>query len=208
MSNISSNQIRVFPTSQREGIDPAAKFTTEYNLTSIINKLLDTKAFVIDNTLSIDRNILTKLEFNIMGYYFFIENVDLQSIEGTGSYLNASITVNYNQYTGDRDSSTLFNWASLQGVDDEDDLFYSGVTLKWEADPSYVSKNNNNNNKENITSEAVSSPQGGNDITYTFTILRRSGNTNDATYSIPDECKIRFKTDDIHHSLCIDDGVI
>ena len=47
MANILSKNIRVFPTTQRENVDPSAKFTTEYNLTSLLNKLLDRKAFVI-----------------------------------------------------------------------------------------------------------------------------------------------------------------
>ena len=81
---IQSNNIRVFPTTQREIVDPSAKFTTEYNLTSLLNKLLDRKAFVItpDSAIRVTKGTDNKyrintLEFNIEGYFFVINNLDL-----------------------------------------------------------------------------------------------------------------------------------
>ena len=82
MGNILSNNIRVFPTTQRENVDPSAKFTTEYNLTSLLNKLLDRKAFVItsDDYFKCINKIVDSLEFNIMGYFFSINSLDLSVV--------------------------------------------------------------------------------------------------------------------------------
>lgn len=212
MSYLNSNKVRVFPTAQRETFDPAAKFTTEYNLASLINKLLDTKAFVLSDNAYLDQNdsdILTKLEFNIMGYYFFIENVDLSNLDGyggTNKFLNATIKINEAQYNaaksigvdGNEVTSSLNNWWQLSGSDDiianTSSYEYKGIEVAWSSTSSF-----NSEIDDNITSSTSD-----NVVTYTFTILEKT----ESSYMIPQESKIRFKTSNSgnKHSLMIDDG--
>lgn len=70
MGYIASNNIRIFPSSERTGDKAGTNWLTEYNLSSIVNKLLGTKGFVItpddDSPISEGKAIV---EFNIGGYY-------------------------------------------------------------------------------------------------------------------------------------------
>lgn len=79
MGYIHSDNIKVFPTTQRSNKDASARMMTEFNLTSIINRLVDKKCFVIsgdqlddDGYFAIDNG---RFEFNIFGYYFSILNI-------------------------------------------------------------------------------------------------------------------------------------
>ena len=70
MSNVESNQIRIFPSSNRTAGNNGTNFLTEYNLSSIVNKLLmpyngaNSNGFLI--TTDINDNYI---EFNIGGYF-------------------------------------------------------------------------------------------------------------------------------------------
>ena len=79
MGYIHSDNIKVFPTTQRSNKDASARMMTEFNLTSIINRLVDKKCFVIsgdqldnDGYFAIDNG---RFEFNIFGYYFSILSI-------------------------------------------------------------------------------------------------------------------------------------
>ena len=214
MSYLNSNRVRVFPTTQREKFDPAAKFTTEYNLASLINKLLDTKAFVLSDNVSTNNNILNKLEFNIMGYYFFIENVDLSNLTDyattSNTFLNATIKITEAQYNaaestdvgGNEVTSSLNNWWKLEGDDNNDDNSYSGISFSWQNSSTFETGEQSNQKDDNINE---SESTDGKYIVYTFTILKRNSSGG---YEIPQESKIRFKTSKSgsKHSLMIDDG--
>ena len=100
MGNILSKNIRVFPTTQRENVDPSAKFTTEYNLTSLLNKLLDRKAFVITSDEDLKKGYkvaegkINSLEFNIMGYFFSMIDFEIADyMTDDSGYINAIIKI-------------------------------------------------------------------------------------------------------------------
>lgn len=69
MANLKSEKIHVFPTPNR-GTDyqPQARLVTEFNLTNIVNRLVDKDSFVIsyDDTPAGNENNIT---FNIHGYW-------------------------------------------------------------------------------------------------------------------------------------------
>ena len=212
MGNILSNNIRVFPTTQRENVDPSAKFTTEYNLTSLLNKLLDRKAFVItpDIDFTCNANIIDCLEFNIMGYFFSIVNLDISGIRknDTSGYINACIHINRQDYT---DSTNFKNWWQIDGKDSTSG--YSGITF-------IDSRDDDNNPKSTFTPMSqytsnfadlgVSQPfsqltaETGDKVEYQFTVLEYNSNN----VWIPKDSRIKFQTntDGSQHSLAIDDG--
>ena len=70
MSNVESNQIRIFPSSNRTAGNNGTNFLTEYNLSSIVNKLLmpyngaSSNGFLITTDINDDY-----IEFNIGGYF-------------------------------------------------------------------------------------------------------------------------------------------
>ena len=82
MSWVASNNITMFPSSLRGNVinslsnrwDPQSRFTTETNLTSLINRLCGKSSFVISSELII--GVSGNYEFNIRGYYFKIINTE------------------------------------------------------------------------------------------------------------------------------------
>lgn len=116
---ISSNNIQVFPTSNRnDAYDRNARLTTEQNLTSIINRLTGTNSFVI-NGLDIIDNFITKGSCNINGYLFdILDNIDISSITKNGYiYFKISIKRTYldnniyfdELYSLDKDNTTVLD---------------------------------------------------------------------------------------------------
>jgi hypothetical protein len=74
--NILSNDIKVYPTSFRnDEFDRQSRINSEYNITSLVNRLTGRDAFVISGLDEIDEDgYLSKGELNISGYYFNILN--------------------------------------------------------------------------------------------------------------------------------------
>ena len=74
--NIGSNYVEVFPATKRSLTSPQSRITSEKNLVSIVNKLIDTEGFVISPSLDspVIENDSTTIEFDIYGYYFVIKN--------------------------------------------------------------------------------------------------------------------------------------
>lgn len=212
LNNITSSDIRVFPTTQRENTDPSAKFTTEYNLTSLLNKLLDRKAFVItaQEYLKINNGILETLEFNIMGYFFTLQNLDINSLleENKDGYINATIRILEQDYMSDQNSSNASkfnNWWQLKGSDLNDK--YDGIYFESVQSPTYIPMAEYISGSDLGISEPQSllTAENGNLVSYTFTILQynKSGDV-----WIPADSRIKFQTnkDGTQHSLAIDDG--
>lgn len=73
MEFIKSENIRVFPCGGRNvNKDATARLTTEYNLVSIINRLVDQGSFVVTPSISISAPT-TDFTFNIGGYLFTLD---------------------------------------------------------------------------------------------------------------------------------------
>lgn len=111
--NLESNKISIFPTPNRGATyQPQARLVTEFNLTNIVNRLVDKESFVI----SYENN---EIIFNIYGYWI---KADLtQSDLLTGESLYARI-----QVIAPEDSDFI----ELQGGDA--DGKYSGVEFLTE----------------------------------------------------------------------------
>ena len=73
---IKSDQINVYPTTTRDDdLDRNSRLQSEQNLISIINRLVDKDAFIIDGfDIAPSGNILKPGSCNIHGYYFNITN--------------------------------------------------------------------------------------------------------------------------------------
>lgn len=77
-NKVISNNIRVYPCSNRNPeSDYTARLTTEYNLVSIINRLVDMKSFCVttfQGESSTNLSSLSEFMFNINGYLFNLNN--------------------------------------------------------------------------------------------------------------------------------------
>ena len=60
---LNSEAVGVFPTTGRPQKDPLGRLTTEYNLTSLINTLLDVDGFVITHNISGFDNTNSDIDF-------------------------------------------------------------------------------------------------------------------------------------------------
>lgn len=129
-----SGNISVFPCGNRQGQDIQARLNTEYNLVSIINKLVDMKSFCVTSSVSDKGQFL----FNVGGYLFSVANVDdlKDKLNDSGkSYLYAGICVGKrgNLYellplkTSDDDTNT--NIDMDMGTDTTTDDVFVGVTF-------------------------------------------------------------------------------
>ena len=201
VNNIESTNILVFPSTLRSK-DPAASYTTEYNLTALLNRLLDRRGFVITNATSIDNNVLSNFEFNIMGYIFNLTTIDLTKIEGYRTteykYLNASINIKYDSYSG---LDKFKNWQQLSGIDtlDQTNPQYTGLTLEW-SDVEC-----NDDNEHTVQAGVIDGTD------YRLTLLERTINgVNTYAFNIPQKSKVKFETstNGSNRSVTIDDGVL
>lgn len=146
---LNSNQLKVFPVTNKPS-EPQSRLTTEYNITNLINRLLDKKSFVITDNTALDTD---PLEFTINGYYISINSksdiLDLLNIvngdkdEGfvpaNNSQIFAAICID-NRAASDVSNSTSFQ--ELIGTDysigytEVDDSIkdkYTGVTFYYKA---------------------------------------------------------------------------
>lgn len=193
MGYIASNKIAVFPCGRRsDQNDPAARLTTEFNLVSIINRLVDNDSFVVpfkrnDGDVNSTTSPSTELIFNIAGYLFKTTVGAVAEASGIGASddtICAYIAV-VNWPAGDsqmvkqyyQDLGAADNNATLPDTLDTNDGFI-GVFFNKSSDQT---------------------PTG---YTATLKLLTKSG----STYTIPSESLIKFKTGSGFHSVSIDDG--
>lgn len=200
---LSSSDIRVYPSSKRVGIDPGAKFTTEYNLTNLINRLTNRQAFVITDAVLLDSsNGITNFEFNILGYYFLVNlpKTLLSEANSVNKYLNASITITQNHYG---DNATFYNWWQLEGQDETINTSkqFRGLQLDWSNQTTHQPQGGTSPNLSGVWRSELSPSTS---VIYTFTILERTA----SGYIIPPASKIRLftSTDGNYRSVSIDDG--
>ena len=104
MGFISSDNILVFPCGRRHSdYDITARLTTEYNLVSIINKLVDRESFIVtdvDFTSGITaENETTLFCFNIGGYLFTTTPKDIFDAVKDSSATNIYAYINKNTLT-------------------------------------------------------------------------------------------------------------
>lgn len=210
MANLNTTDVRVFPTSKRVGADPAAKYTTEYNLTNLVNRLTNREAFVITNNVIVDSNKISDFQFNILGYYFtvnldFTPSTELAPLpsEPDNRYLNATIQVQRQNYA-DIEDSEFKNFWNLLG--DDTGRKFNGLKLEWGSVTTH--KQLDEAGTANIDALNLSGVHKAelqdHTSSYTFTVLEYDG-TN---YYIPPASKIRLftSTDGSYRGVSIDDG--
>lgn len=211
---LDSKAVGVFPTTGRPQKDPLGRLTTEYNLTSLINTLLDVDGFVIthqalENPLAEEKdkkimpfktdgnNINTDIpfQFNIKGYIFTIHNLK--------DFLNDS---NISSLNPDSENPVI--------------PIYASIELKLDAGSATTSTGDENLNRiQSIVGiDAVEGIYNGK-----YTGLRFDNVANDEEriylkilekrtdgWYIPEESKIKLKTSKPgdNRSVSIDDGEI
>lgn len=159
---LNSLNVKVFPSTLRNTFDPSARLTTEYNLCSIINRLVDQESFVISSNIED-----TIFYFNIHGYIFSVKSSEINksafeiikektnwiasSQPGSNSVIYAHIFVKYDHSPGldiDNIDNYQKTWAQLQGDDGKIDnskfiktgvnpneAIYTGLLLSDSSDP-------------------------------------------------------------------------
>ena len=87
--SIKSDKVKVYPTSSRNDIiDPTARFNTEKNLISLVNRLTGVKSFVVSgittDLIKTDGTLNTSTSegvININGYLFELSALDIPTLE-------------------------------------------------------------------------------------------------------------------------------
>lgn len=189
MSQRKSSSISVFPCGNRGKFENTnfnlqSRLTSEYNLTSIINQLVDKNSFVISpSDTSKPVNTSSPISFNINGYYFKIDSIENAIGEFSSSNnLYASIQLKTTNVPGFGDmielSDTDSSGAAVAGDSGKtlDDAVFTGLDI----------------------SDVLRS--GAN--VYSLHILKKDG----GSWYVPPESTIRFITDSTRRSVKIDDG--
>lgn len=184
MAYINSNSIDVFPCANRGGNhNLQSRLTSEYNLTNIINQLIDQDSFVITTSLTSGG----PLSFNIHGYYFNVLNYnDIINLGISGDDIYASIRIKANTSTG----GVIFHELSVGGTEENEG---SGLD---DNDPT------NGLFRGIIFTSPSDIPDAGGDQIYSLHILHRDS----GVWSIPQESTVKFITDSSKRSIRIDDG--
>lgn len=189
---LNSEAVGVFPTTGRPQKDPLGRLTTEYNLTSLINNLLDVDGFVITNNIDgFNSSSIGAFQFNIKGYIFTIHKIgDFLDSSDPSSFKDLYASIKINLSAGSSTTSTGDeNLNRIQSIDGED-VFKVGD----ENYGKYTGLNFSN-----------SIPTDG---SYYLHILEY--NSTSKKWYIPEESKIKLKTSKSgdNRSVSIDDGVI
>lgn len=188
-----NNKIRIFPSSNRDvNTDRYGdNFVTEYNLSSLINKLIDTSAqgFVISTStkkLAADTTHTAPAEFNIAGYFIHVDewetiiNPDKRKnlnnsqtfvnfkdvVEGNNTYIAARINIDKPEVAPGKESQEAY-W-KLRGQD----------------------------NTSNSTSTFIEDPTN----MLTLKLLLNVGNEKNPNWIINPDAKLKFS------NINIDDG--
>ena len=200
--NTNSENIYVFPVANRPKYDPAGRLTTEYNLTSILNRLLDKKSFVVtqkDNNINIESG---EFEFNINGYFFHIVDIS-DIIENFSSYNEIGVIIDVKTNKSLSGDSTYKNQVlqTINGVDNDASgiSIYNGLSFypfKWDDDKHYYYNNASWQELQNLESTK-----------HYLSLLTKK---DDGNWYITESSKIKFETNatGVHKSVIIDDGVL
>ena len=218
--NTNSENVYVFPVANRPKYDPAGRLTTEYNLTSILNRLLDKKSFVVtqkDNNTPIASED-KEFEFNINGYFFHIVDINnlINNLIGTGQnklnprngdVIRAEITLQGAGGEGDSDYLKAYKNQVLQSIyngdkEDNNQWFYKGISFNLCRYNTIEEEWGIVDSLDNLSYDDTSNSNN----FYTLNILEY----RDSNFYIPEQSKIKFETNatGAHRSVIIDDGVL
>ena len=220
---IESNQIHVFPCSNRINY-PYDRLLTEYNLVSMINRLVDKKSFVVTTHIP-DNQVLNgdPFMFNINGYLFTtsigkIKDLSISLLENQDSvtiYGCIKVSTTTSGYGQNQTLETVVSEVLVEHDDDVENTSNGETsTLVSNSSVSY-----NSTELQPMDSDSLDSTQG------KFTGVKFSTSTladhvclalvqitksssNAYNYSVPEESKVKFQTisDGSFRSVVIDDG--
>ena len=179
MAYIESENIKMYPTSHRDvNKDKFANLSTEFNISNLINRLVDKDSFVVKWANS--DNIIT---FNIHGYWFEVKlNSELLSNASNVSNLYAAIQIKTIEsgYSDGLPVLSNIKENSITALDDNDNDEFQGIIFA--NDENYLGVN----------------------INYSLHLLTK---INDV-WVVPENSKVKFTTNETTKSITIDDGEI
>lgn len=192
MSYLDSRRVKLFPSAYRGNTetieyDPEAKLTTEYNLTTIINRIVDKDSFVISRKIEDDKKDILKC--SIHGYYFSIDLTDESSTNGTNplaKFKNAIqiyATIKLQNVEGTYTPGTSATKYSLLSLTNQKS---STLNILDDDEDGFVGLNLSDT-KSNLIG------------TYSLLILYRDNIT--MSWSIPEESKLKISTDSIYNPI-------
>ena len=179
MPYINSNAINVFPCANRgTAYNLQSRLTSEYNLTNIINQLIDVDSFVITTQINSDQKALS---FNIHGYYFNVTDyTSITNLDTSWTDVYAQITIAHNELEG----GLVFDELTVNGTED--------VATDLDVDTNFTGVA--------FTGTKPSEEQDH----YSLHILHRDSTSSD--WYIPPESTVKFVTNSTRRSIKIDDG--
>lgn len=233
-----SKNIQIFPVTQRNIWDPLGRLTTEYNLTSILNKLLDVDGFVFTpNNFSGGKKVPivtsktgedSTLDFNLYGYVIHIESLQslLKSL-GYESDIYAHILIAYengsasNKYEGehfahligkDTQDGTTTGGGEVGAAADKNEAanVYRGIIFSTTKDSPYSDSLSYRVPKhlKILEYKQVSDITDPTNAKYNLEHLKNSNEYSSSGLYIPKESQIKFQSNLKRTSISIDDGVI
>lgn len=123
MGYLSTDKIKVFPSTRRGREQVDARLMTEAAMVGIINQLVNKKGFII--TQDDEYNLSNKFKFNIAGYYFEVDTAqdifDAAGAASSNTKLYAKITI---------DESN--DYYELAGTDSNSQ--YQGISFEYRSD--------------------------------------------------------------------------
>jgi hypothetical protein len=195
MGFIASDKIAVFPCGRRNTTsDPYARLTTEYNLVSIINRLVDNDSFIVTNRtysaggLAADEE---EFSFNIGGYLFITTPKDIiDAVVSTNSAATAIYA--FIKFSGAHSvgSDSLVELAKIDNSD---------TTLTYLDDATNFIGVKFSGEEPNPAVEG---------LIKSLKLFERASTSEN--WRVVEESKIKFETkrDGIHRSVRIDDGIL
>lgn len=128
MANVSSDSIKVFPSTTRGNTQSDARLSTEYNLTSISSGLTDTPSYVIKGSSSSENGVL---KFCIGGYIFELTlDVNVLAILSrlSGNYITAELSLSFSSTSQPRTQQLDGESSSASVTGDYPGISFTGAT--------------------------------------------------------------------------------
>lgn len=182
--------VQVFPSARRVATQSSARMFSEKSIVEITNKLIDTDGFVISDNASSGYVVTTSpFEFDLYGYYFYVDRTDLiinavinENAESKNIYAKIildGVPSNSIDFTQNKQFQELHGQDTNPGTDNPDSV-YTGV--------------------EFVSSLPAVIPQ---NEKYLLLLTLSNG-----LWKIPDSSKRKFSLKSIEFDFAVDGGVL
>lgn len=182
--------VQVFPSSRRVATQSSARMFSEKPVVDITNKLIDTDGFVIsDNSSSGYVTTTQPFEFDLYGYYFYIDTASL--------IINSILAEN-------ADAKNIYAKIVLDGVPSNSLDFAQGNKFQelhgQDTNPGINNQDSVYTGVEFVTQVPISVPD---NEKYLLLLTLTNG-----LWKIPDESKRKFSLKSIEFDFAVDGGVL